>query len=741
MVLSGSPRAPRLGPTYSKIAACAIAAFFAALDFATQASYSVPVFYGFALAILAWCGSRKFLWTVAGLSLVSLFVAAFLRSPSHNDWIVWVNRSLTAVSLLVIAGLVDKWMANLEAVETQRKLSRALLHTLERANVTIRKLDGTILFWSRGAERLYGWSAEEAVGQFTHELFGVEFLPEQMLEIQRRFEEQGQWIGELQHVRKNRSRIWVASQWTIYTTDLFPFPVVTEVNNDITELKLAENRFRHLTEILPHVIWQASPTGTLSYVNQRWREYFGRDPQEIALTPTGMAEFLHPDDLSHSAAKWQRALETGQVDTWEMRLRRHDGVYRWFMGRALAVRNESGEIVQWIATATDIEDERKVNERLRETQKLESIGRLAGGVAHDFNNLLTAIGGYNSFLSEEIQSNAAALAFSTEIKKAADRASALTKQLLSFSRPQLAKPTPVNLNHIVTDISRILQRVIGEDIQLLIRLAPDLPNILADPVQIDQIIMNLAVNARDAMPNGGTLRIETGSAMVGEVEARERQVAPGPHLTLTVQDTGVGMDQTTMGRLFEAFFTTKEEGKGTGLGLSIVFGVVKHSGGFIKVESSVGAGAKFTVVLPVSTAPTVETAPMIVEKAASGGGETILVVEDEEVVRRLVRDALRKRGYRVLEAATPSAGIELTREYGPQINLVLSDVLMPEMRGPELVSNIRKFRPDLAVMYMSGYSDSTFLDPTLLEGVAYIQKPFRPEELARRVAEVLAKTR
>jgi len=327
-----------------------------------------------------------------------------------------------------------------------------------------------------------------------------------------------------------------------------------------------------------------------------------------------------------------------------------------------------------------------------------------------------------------------------EIQRAADRAAALTRQLLSFSRPQLAKPKLVNLNTIVTELSKILERVIGEDIRLVIRLAPDLPNILADPVQMDQIVMNLAVNARDAMPDGGTLRIETGTVNLPEKEARERRTAPGPYVSLIARDSGMGMDTATKARLFEAFFTTKEKGKGTGLGLSIVSGIVKHSGGYITVESAPGAGAEFAVFLPVSTEEEAaeQTGPGI--KASIGGGETILVVEDEATVRHLVRDSLRKRGYQVIEAATPSAALRVAGEAGKRIDLLISDVLMPEMRGPELVRAIRNLRPGIPVLYMSGYSDSSFLDPSVLADASYIQKPFQPDELARTIADILKKS-
>jgi PAS domain S-box-containing protein len=730
----------RIAPKTAIIITCAIALIVATLDFATSADYNIGMFYGIGIATCVWSNSRKFLWTATSILVALVFLVAIIGAQPQSNWpVVWANRSFTAASLLVIAGLVHNWMTKLIAADAERTVSRHLLQSLDLAQVTIRKVDGTILFWSQGAERLYGWSAEEVVGKVTHDVLSATFTGETLEGINKQLERDGQWIGELRHVRKDGTPTWVSSQWTLHTKGLFPFPIVTEVNNDVTELKTANDRFRHLTEVIPHLVWQVSPSGQTTYANIHWHEYFGCDPTEITTTTNSIPKFVHPDDQSKSLTRWAKASRTGQMEPWEVRYRRQDGEYRWFAGRAVGVRDGAGQLLHWIGTATDIEDSKKATERLQETQKLESIGRLAGGVAHDFNNLLTAIFGYHSLLNDDLANNSRALGYSLEIKKAADRAAALTKQLLSFSRPQLPKPKLVNLNTIVTDINRLLGRVIGEDVQLVIDLAPELPDILADPVQMDQIIMNLAVNARDAMPNGGTLGLETGTAEVGDIESRERQVGAGLYVTLTARDTGTGIDERTKIRLFEPFFTTKDRDTGTGLGLSIVFGIVNHAGGFIKVESEIGAGAQFTICLPVSTeSQSVQlTAP--IEKAASAGGQTILVVEDEESVRHLVCGSLRRRGYTVLEAATPVAGIKLVREYGQQIDLLLSDVLMPEMRGPELVRSVHEFRPDLSILYMSGYSDSTFLDPTTLHGAAYIQKPFKPEELAQKVEAIFEK--
>ncbi len=730
---------PRLSSLAARVLSIAIGVPVALVDFLTPGDYNVALFYLLAIATCAWSASRRFVWGSTAVFTALAFVAIVVRPPLRQDWSTTAaNRALATLAMLTAAALVDRWIHNSTSLREQRNASTQILQSLDLAQVIIRRLDGTILFWSHGAEMLYGWSAGDARNRVTHELLETRFGRESLEEINRRLEQNGEWFGELLHARKDGTTIWVASHWTLHPGERFGSPVVTEVNNEITELKRAESRYRELTEVSPDLVWQLSPAGDTTYVNQRWREYFGREPIDVNMTRA--TEFIHPDDLTQASARWQNANRTGHVQPWEARYRRYDGEYRWFSGRGAAVRNEAGEIMYWIATATDIQDEKNLEERLRETQKLEAIGRLTGHVAHDFNNLLTAINGYNTLVREEVAGNASALDYSSEIDKASARATALTRQLLTFSRPQPAKPRSLNLNDVVTDLSKILGRVIGEDIRLEVRLAPALPNVVADPVQVDQIIMNLAVNSRDAMPDGGTLQLQTRVVRLGADLARARRVALGDYVVMSVRDSGTGIDEATRARLFEPFFTTKERGKGTGLGLSIVSGIVSHAGGFIHVESVPGEGAEFAIHLPASQVRhTVETTAPAEPERRHGHG-TILLVEDEDPVRRLVRDVLRARGYTILEAATPLAALDLARDHRGRIDLLISDVLMPEMRGPELVERVRGLMPSIRVLYISGYTDSTFLDAGALEDAAYLQKPFVPAVLADAVASALEKT-
>jgi PAS domain S-box-containing protein len=500
------------------------------------------------------------------------------------------------------------------------------------------------------------------------------------------------------------------------------------------KLRESESRYHTLAEALPAIVFTALPDGFTDYLNQRWYQYTGLSPEQSE--GYGWTAVLHADDGERTRTAWKKAVDTGQPYEIEYRFRRHDGAYRWFRGRGIAVRDDGGRILKWLGVCSDIEDEKQSHEQLRQLQKLDAVGRLAGGVAHDFNNLLTVITGYNAMMLGAVQSQPQLLQYAKEIGSAAERGASLTKHLLTFSRRQAAQPKPLIVNEVVQAMAKLLERVIGEDIELITKLAPDLGVVRADPIQLDQIIMNLAVNARDAMPNGGRLLIETANKSISETEAMQRQVPPGEYVVLSASDSGLGMDSETKSHLFEPFFTTKEFGKGTGLGLSIIYGVVKQSDGFITVDSEPKKGTTFTIFLPRcwdAITPGVAASAT----ASSSGSEAILLVEDEEVVRRFVGSILRLKGYRVLEAPTPSVAISLVSEQQQHIDLMLTDVLMPEMRAPELIKRVQAIRPRLPVICMSGYSDNAFLEAGAPANAEYLQKPFTPEELGQRVRKVL----
>jgi len=404
----------------------------------------------------------------------------------------------------------------------------------------------------------------------------------------------------------------------------------------------------------------------------------------------------------------------------------------------VAVR--TGELAETVANLQrEIKRRREVESELVQSQKMEAVGRLAGGVAHDFNNLLTVILGYGEMLREEFGNNPEALDYAAEILRAGQRASALTNQLLAFSRRQVAVPRSLNLNQTAEHIEKMLRRMIGEDIDLRMKLADGLRSVLADPSHIDQVIMNLAVNSRDAMPQGGTLIIETANVdLTDEYVGRHLDVEPGPYVMLAISDTGSGMDEATRSRIFEPFFTTKEQGKGTGLGLSIVYGIVKQAGGEIIVYSEPGHGTVFKLYFP-AIEESAEPLPLPpAELEVDRATETVLVVEDEDQVRSLTETMLTRQGYQVLAASSGPAALEIVREHPGEIHLMLTDVVMPGMTGVKLAQEVGKLRPAIRVLYMSGYTDASVNGAGVFtKDMEYLEKPFTSATLQRKLREAL----
>ena len=412
-----------------------------------------------------------------------------------------------------------------------------------------------------------------------------------------------------------------------------------------------------------------------------------------------------------------------------------DGTLHWISGIGRASYDDAGRPLRGTGVGLDVTERRSLEERQRQGQKMEAIGQLAGGIAHDFNNLLTAIHGYSILIAEELAPDSPLLADLQQIRHSADRATSLTRQLLAFSRHQILDPHVLDLRESVKAIEPMLRRLIGEDIQFTVRAPADLGRVKADPGQIEQVIMNLALNARDAMPRGGALVIEVAEVML------VKRVAPadgpvGACLSLAVSDTGEGMDPETQSRIFEPFFTTKVNGQGTGLGLSTVYGIVAQSGGHVAVDSAVGRGSTFTVYLPRVDDPA-EAVAALQAPASVRGTETILLVEDEEAVRELIGKALRRYGYQVQGAATPQEALDLASRAG-RIHLLLSDMVLPGMSGREMAGRMLAAQPGMHVLYMSGYTDHAILDGGALEpGMSFLQKPFTPQALASKVREVL----
>jgi PAS domain S-box-containing protein len=391
-----------------------------------------------------------------------------------------------------------------------------------------------------------------------------------------------------------------------------------------------------------------------------------------------------------------------------------------------------------IGFVLDITERRRLEHRLQHAQKMEAIGSLAGGVAHDFNNLLSAILGYSSLLLQGLPPGSALHDDATEIHRAGERAAGLTRQLLALSRKQRLNPEVINLGTVVSEMQKLFRRLIGENIDLVTALAPHLRNVKADPSQIEQVIMNLVVNARDAMPGGGTLTIETSNVDVNGASAPHRAaVSAGSYVRLTVSDTGTGMDAATQERIFEPFFTTKKE-HGTGLGLSTALGIVQQSGGSIVVQSEVGRGSRFDVYLPETQEPARIALPAAEALPFLRGNETILLVEDEAQVRKLARECLERHGCRVIEAAGPGEALRRSEQHEGLIHLMVTDMIMPQMTGRELAERLRSSRPEMRVLYMSGYVEGSLLPPAVSgEQVAFLPKPFTPDSLLRKVRSTL----
>ena len=422
-----------------------------------------------------------------------------------------------------------------------------------------------------------------------------------------------------------------------------------------------------------------------------------------------------------------------------------DGSVHFLEGKGRVYRDASGTPTQMVGTVADISERKRAEaalrqseEQLRQSQKMEAIGRLAGGVAHDFNNLLTAIGGYSTLALLEFAADDPRREYLEEIQRAGERGASLTKQLLAAGRKQVLSPRLLDLNAVVDDLTSLLRRVIGEDVELEWAGSSSPAVVLADAGQIEQIIMNLAVNARDAMPRGGTLSITSSSVHIAADDVRNRLGSAGPHVLLRVRDSGQGMDAATLARIFEPFFTTKDLGKGTGLGLSTVYGIVEQLSGFIDARSELGQGSEFEVYLPEQRHRSISTRPASATPVARGGSETVLLVEDEPQVRDLVLSVLQSRGYQVLCADNGTEAVRLEENHPARIHLMITDVVMPGMSGRELAEHMLSLRPELKVLFMSGYTDDAVLrHGVTAPGSAFLQKPFALEDLLLRIRTLL----
>jgi PAS domain S-box-containing protein len=509
-----------------------------------------------------------------------------------------------------------------------------------------------------------------------------------------------------------------------------------EIKRNEQALRRSEARYRSLVQSSVYGIYRSSLEGRFLDVN----------PALITMLGYGSAEevlLLDPQkDVFAQEAEHTRLIDefrrTGRLDGIEVKWMRNDGktITVRISGRAVSSADEPADVLE--AIAEDVTDRRVLEDQFRQAQKMEAVGRLAGGVAHDFNNLLMVISGYAEVMLAALEPDHTLREKAVAIQQASDRATTLTRQLLAFSRKQLLELKVVDVNAIVADMERLLRPLIGENVEFITSLTPEAAHTRADAGQLEQVLMNLVVNAKDAMPSGGTLTIQTQKIVMDESHRRGPTfIRPGDYVMLSVSDTGMGMDKETQSRIFEPFFTTKEKGKGTGLGLSTVYGIVKQTGGYVMVQSEEGRGTTFHIYLP-RVEGTAEKHTPPVAPTALGGTETVLLVEDEESVRQLVRETLAAKGYRVIEAQNGESGVAAAARHNGKIDLVITDVVMPGMGGRELVKQLAQTRPETKVLYLSGYTEDAIVsEGTIESGAAFLQKPFTLQNLSRKVREVL----
>ena len=503
-------------------------------------------------------------------------------------------------------------------------------------------------------------------------------------------------------------------------------------------LRASEAQFRRFIENLPLGVYRSMPDGRVLMANPALLRMLGYDSwQELASRNLEGEAF----EAGYPRSAFREQIEReGEVRGLEAAWKRRDGSVVFVRGSARAFRANDGSVLYYDGTFEDVTEHRQLEEQLRQAQKMEAVGRLAGGVAHDFNNLLTIVIGYSDLLLKKLTACDGMRLPVGEIKKAGERAALLTRQLLAFSRKQVLQPQILDLNSLLTNLDEMLQRVIGEDIELVTHLPSGPCRVKADPGQIEQVIMNLAVNARDAMPQGGQLTLEAANVELDSSYASSHEsVLPGHYVMIAMSDTGIGMDAGTQAHIFEPFFTTKEQGKGTGLGLATVHGIVKQSGGSIRVYSEPGKGTTFKVYLPrIDQAVEVIAPTNAPVDKLSLGCETILLVEDEGAVCSLVRGVLESRGYQVLETNRANEALEIGERHKERIHLLLTDVVMPQMNGMELAEHLALIHPETKILYMSGYTDDAVVRNGLLgPGTVLLQKPFTADALACKLREVL----
>jgi len=657
----------------------------------------------------------------------------------------------------IIGQRITKLLENLilikQTTESEERF-RNLMENVDAVAVQGYGLDGTTQYWNKASERLYGYTQQEAIGRSLLDLIIPPEMRDAVTEEMRKMVETGQPVpsGELLLMHKDGSRVPVLSHHTIVRVpgreqELFCLDIdITERKQAETTLRQSEEKFRTLVNTAPFGIQLTDLEGKIVYSNLAHHQIQGCEPNQLIgmyiwdLTANDCHREKTRDYYQHIISK------KPEPSIYFSRDRTRDGREIDVQINWDYIRNEKDEVTGIISIIEDITERnqadaerKKLQEQLNQAQKMEAVGRLAGGVAHDFNNMLGVILGYVELASEKIDSSQDLYSDLKEIQKAAQRSADLTRQLLTFARKQIIAPKMLNLNNIVNSMLKILRRLIGEDIDLLWLPASQLWPVKVDPTQIDQILANLCVNARDAIADVGKLTIETQMKTFVQADCvRNTECIPGDYVMLSVTDSGCGMNKETLDNLFEPFFTTKEIGKGTGLGLAIIYGIVKQNKGFINVYSEPDQGTTFKIYLPRFHTSEEAQERTLREKPTPIGNETILLAEDEPAILRITNMMLERKGYLVLPAATPADAINIADTYVGKIDLLMTDVVMPEMNGRDLAKKITALFPEIKLLFMSGYSANVITQQGVLDdGVAFMQKPFSMNELAEKIRVVL----
>jgi PAS domain S-box-containing protein len=641
-----------------------------------------------------------------------------------------------------------------EALRTTEQRFRSIFEQAGAGMVTIRA-DGSFLQVNPAFCTMLGYTESELLRKklidVTHE--------DDRVEVERRLVDVRAGLQRVIEMEKRLARRDGTPVWC-HTTAVWQFdknkkPTYSVVLvQDVSErkkaesaLELSQRRWEALVHSIDGIVWEADPRAfRFSFVSKQAERILGFPVERWLSQPRFWRNQIYPNDVERVLSAMARSVGEKRGHEVEYRMVAAGGHTVWIRDTASVVM-EGSEVAKLRGLMVDITERkaaeealRQSEEQLRQAQKMEAIGRLAGGIAHDFNNLLTAITGYGDFLLKGLGNQHPMRREAMEITKAAQRAADLTGQLLAFSRQQVLQPKVIDLNSVVTDMEMMLRRLIGEDLQLVTQLGADLGAVKADPGQLQQVILNLVVNSRDAMPQGGRITVETANVdLSGEASARNAVADPGSYVMLAVIDTGKGMDQETKARLFEPFFTTKEQGKGTGLGLSTVYGIVKQSGGNIWVYSEPGHGTTFKIYLPrveQKPADSVQRKEALPDTAP--GTERILLVEDDDSVRELAREILEMNGYTVFEARNGVEALAFCESGKERLDLMITDLVMPRMGGRDLARNVAPLLPELKVLYLSGYTDSAVMHQGNLDpGSFFLQKPFTPAALAHKVREAL----